>query len=70
MGPIEEALVIFDHEPVHAWLLPPPTFPPVMTSGVSGYKGRLTLSVGAFPQACKAVSVEEFFDAIIKELPD
>lgn len=68
MGPIPPDRVSFDHAPVKAHLLPPVTFPPFMTGGLSGYAGTLTLSVGYYPEAMEGVTMDQFFDAVLAEL--
>jgi len=67
MGPIDPASVTFDCEPANARLLPPPAYPPVFESGVSGYAGTLTISAGVYPTQRDVV--EHFFDALVAELP-
>ena len=68
MGPISPESVTFEALPVNACLLPPPLYPPLLLTGISGYKGTLTISAGVYPSQ-KDVT-ERFFDAVLSELPD
>ncbi len=67
MGPINPDSVNFGIQPLSAWLLPPPFYPPDFIAGLSGYAGTLTLSAGVFPTQ-KSV-VENFFDSVVSILP-
>ncbi len=67
MGPISPQSVTFDTPALEAWLLPPPCLPPYFLSGLSGYRGTLSLASGVrFHQKDLA---EHFFDRVLSELP-
>jgi len=67
MGRIDPNTITFDVPPIKAHLLPPPVYPPLLVYGLSGYNGTLTLSAEVYPTQKEIV--EQFFDAILKELP-
>jgi NRPS condensation-like uncharacterized protein len=67
MGPIDPDSVTFGARPVNAWLLVPPTYPPLLVAGMSGYAGTLTLSAGVYPT--QEDIIERFLDRILGELP-
>jgi NRPS condensation-like uncharacterized protein len=68
IGPIDTESVNFGLQPSKAHFLPPVTYPPApFMFSLSGYNGTLTLSAGAYPT--QKDTIEQFFDAILKELP-
>jgi len=68
LGPIDTESVTFEIQPFKAHILPPAAYPPTpFMFGLSGYNGTLTLSAGTYPT--QKETVEQFFDAILKELP-
>jgi len=67
MGPISPQSVTFDAPALQAWFLPPPCLPPYFLSGLSGYRGTLSLSAGVHLHQ-KDVA-ERFFDRVLSELP-
>ncbi len=67
-GPIDTESVNFGIYPTKAHILPPVTYPPLPCMfNLSGYRGTLTLSAGAYPT--QKDTNEELLDAILKELP-
>ena len=67
MGPIDPESVTFGVAPVSAFMLVPPIYSPYFAMGMTGYKGALTLSAGVYPPNVEIT--EQFFDAMITELP-
>ena len=67
MGPIDPESVTFGVVPVSASMLVPPACSPYFAMGMSGYEGTLTLSAGVYPPNVEIT--EQFFDAMIAELP-
>ena len=68
IGPIDTESVTFGIQPSKAHFLPPVAYPPVpFMFSLSGYNGTLTLLAGAYP--IQKETIENFFDAILKELP-
>ncbi len=70
MGPIDPECVVFDERPRAAWLVVPPMYPPEFLVGLSGYAGSLTLSSGVYSEAGRPGLAEDFFDAMLEELPE
>jgi len=70
LGPLNPGDVTFGARPRDAWILPPPGLPPRFVAGLSGYEGTLTLSAGVYPLSMKKVTVDEFFDSVLAELPE
>jgi NRPS condensation-like uncharacterized protein len=67
-GPIDTESVNFGRSPVKAHILPPVAYPPLPCMfNLSGYRGTLTLSAGAYPTQ-KEIN-EKLLDAILEELP-
>lgn len=56
-------------EVLDAFLLVPPTTPPVLGMGLSGCRGSLTLSSGIFESAVPRARVEDLFERFDRELP-
>jgi len=70
MGRIDhESLGFHPAEVVDAFLLVPPTTPPVLGMGLSGCRGSLTLSSGVFESAVPRVRIEDLFERFDRELP-
>lgn len=67
LGPIHDGRLVFDEAPEEAWVIVPTGYPPFFGAGMSGYRGSLTLSVGALPTAQD--TVEAVFDAMLVTLP-
>jgi len=68
MGLIDPSSIIFDKAPGKAWLLVPPSLPPQFVTGISGYRGTLTLSAGFEKESMKQVTPHDLFDTITEEL--
>lgn len=68
LGPVDDARLAFDASPQEAWVIVPTGYPPFFGVGMSGYKGSLTLSVGALPTS--RATIETVFDRMIEALPD
>ena len=66
MGAINKEDVTFDMPPVDARLLSPVDYPPHILFCFSSYNGSLTISAGSWP--CTKKQIEQFFDAMLKEL--
>ncbi len=70
MGRIDHKSLVFrPAEVVDAFLLVPPTTPPVLGMGLSGCRGSLTLSSGIFESAVPRVCIEDLFEHFDRELP-
>jgi NRPS condensation-like uncharacterized protein len=70
MGRIDhESLGFRPAEVVDAFLLAPPTTPPVLGMGLSGCRGSLTLSSGIFESAVQRDRMEDLFERFDRELP-
>ncbi len=70
MGRIDhESLDFHPAEVVDAFLLVPPTTPPVLAMGLSGCRGSLTLSSGIFESAVPKGCIEDLFERFDHELP-
>ncbi len=69
LGPIAPHQVCFDQPAADARLIVPPLFPPLLALGVSGYAGRLWLSVGFYDAATAQPRVETLLDRLLAELP-
>jgi NRPS condensation-like uncharacterized protein len=67
MGPISPQSVTLDTPALQAWLLPPPCLPPYFLTGLSGYRGTLSLSAGV--RLHQKDLAERFFDRVLSELP-
>ena len=71
MGRIDHKSLCFrPAEVTDAFLLVPPTTPPVLGMGLSGCRGALTLSSGVFKSAVPIDDIKELFDRFDRELPD
>ncbi len=70
MGPIEERQVTFDQPAESAFLIAPPARRLLVLAGVSGYRGRLTLSGGAPENLHHGATTKALFDNLLAELPD
>ena len=78
MPPTLTNMGIIDHQSLHfrpaevtdAFLLVPPTTPPVLGLGVSGCRGALTLSSGIFESAVPIDRIEDLFNSFDRELPN
>ncbi len=71
MGRIDhESLGLHPAEVADAFLLVPPTTPPVLGMGLSGCRGALTLSSGVFESAIPRDRIEDLFDRFDRELLD
>ncbi len=66
LGPINEDELLFDENPLRAWVLPPAVFPPILGVGFSGYGGGLTLATSIYD--CDHEIVKELFKKIEAEL--
>ena len=66
LGPINEDELIFDENPLRAWVLPPAVFPPILGVGISGYGGGLTLAASIYD--CDHEIVKELLKKIEAEL--
>jgi NRPS condensation-like uncharacterized protein len=70
MGRIgHESLCFSPAKVVDAFMLVPPTTPPVLGIGLSGCRGCLTLSSGVFESAIPRVRIEDLFERFDRELP-
>ena len=67
VGVIQPEKVNFGMEPLTAWMLVPFMFPPFFITGLSGYKGSLTLSAG-IPMNEREI-IDNFCESIIGFLP-
>jgi NRPS condensation-like uncharacterized protein len=71
MGRIRhESLGFQPAEVTNAFLLVPPTTPPVLGMGLSGCRGALSLSSGIFESAIPRKAIENLFERFDYELPD
>ena len=70
MGPIDALRLDFGApEVAHAHLVVPVAFPDLLAVGLSGFRGRLTLSAGHFEPALPAEQLSRLFRSVGEELP-
>jgi NRPS condensation-like uncharacterized protein len=69
MGPIDPADVTFDREPEQALLIVPPSNPGRFITGLSGYRGTLSLTAGVVPSTMDRITAEQFFECLLDRMP-
>jgi len=68
LGPMDDRRLVFDKKPpTSAWIVAPAGMPPFFGTGMSGYRGSLTLSAGTFSTSTD--TIENVYDMMLEELP-
>ncbi len=70
MGPIDEQLLDFGDPAVeYAWLVVPTSYPAGFMAGLSGFRGRITMTANHYPSAVSREKIVALLDGVDDELP-